>query len=98
MWPVQSIKIVTEKRNNKAFNQYEQRNETALPLLLSVRMPNGRFHQYKFAKLVVDRTSIIPVKWNIVNFEGNLQRWLIRFSQTEIIAFKKYAYKLRALL
>ena len=49
---------------------------------------------------VMDSTSttIIPVRWNIMNCEGNLQRWLTRFSQSEITAFKKYAYKLRALL
>ena len=56
-WPVQSVKIVTEKRNDKAFNQHEQRNQTALPLypvysLLSVGMLNGRFNQSLMAPLI----------------------------------------------
>ena len=44
-----SVNIVIEKRKVKAFNQHEQHNETAIPLLLSVGMTNGRFRHYNFA-------------------------------------------------
>ena len=46
-WLVQSVEIVSEKRNVKVFNQHEEQNEIALPLLLSVGMLNGRFNQHK---------------------------------------------------
>ena len=59
-WPVQSVNIVMEKRNVKAFDQNEQHNETAIPLLLSFGMTHGRFHHCNFA----NRRSLMSL-WHV---------------------------------